>query len=375
MNIRVGIVDDEAPALKRISQVLSGFVNVTIVGLHTDPEQMLSEAAAGNIDLALLDMEMPHMHGLELGRRIYMIRPKVEIVYITAYQQYAHKAFEVEALDYIVKPVTKEKIGRALNRYIARRSVARPVHIMNAVVKCFGWFRVETISGELVKFRNSKSRELLALLLINQGAPVSKSKIIEALWPSKDAERSQVNLHSTVYQLRKDLEHYDIYDVVEQDKGEGGSYRLKYLPFMDEWLQFTELCASHRMHHDIRYAKEAVLLYQEGFLKEHDWEWAASVKQKAEADYQLLLEAVIRHELERGHYAEALPYLSVMVAQNPYHEVFQARIIAAHLLVSDPLAAETHYERAAHLFQEDLGERPPFTLKQIADDPAAFLYL
>lgn len=374
MKIRVGIVDDEAPALKRISKVLSGYDNVSVEGIHTDPALLLMEAEAGKFDLVLLDMEMAVMHGLELGRRIYAIRPKVQIVYITAYQQYAHQAFDVEALDYIMKPVTKESMGRALNRFVARQALAMPSRTMKAIIKCFGWFRVETEHGVLVKFRNSKSRELLALLFINRGSPVSKSKIIEALWSGKDVERAQVNLHSTVYQLRKDLEQHGLFDIVEQDKGEGGSYRLKAPPLRDEWTEFADLCGAYRTEQHIHYAREAVQLYHEGFLKEHDWEWAAAAKLKAESDYHAMLEAVIRHELSGGHYADALPYLYQMVASNPYHEEYQARIIAAHLLGHDPLAAEAHYDKISRLFQEDLGDPPSFTLRQVAVNPEKYMH-
>lgn len=374
MKIRIGIVDDEAPALNRIVQVLASFDNVTIAGLHLDPAEMLVEATAGKYDLAMLDMEMPDMHGLELGRKIYNIRPKVEIVYITAYQQYAHQAFDVEALDYIVKPVTKDNIGRAIGRYMARQSASRYDSPMKANVKCFGWFRVETESGDLVKFRNSKSRELLALLLTHHGAPVSKSKIIESLWPSKDVERAQVNLHSTVYQLRKDLELYGLTDLIEQDKGEGGSYRLKHLPLRDESLLYEQLCGSYRHSGDIRYAKEAVHLYQEGYLKEHDWEWAASAKLKAEADYQSMLSAIVEFELEKGRYSEALPYLHLLAALNPYHEELQAKLLAAYLLEKETAAAAEYYLKLVKMFQEDLGTVPYFTFEQITADPAAFIH-
>jgi two-component SAPR family response regulator len=375
MQIRIGIVDDEAPALNRIVEVLGGFDNVLIAGLHSDPEAMLLDASAGKFDLAMLDMEMPDMHGLELGRHIYDIRPKVEIVFITAYQHYAHQAFDVEALDYIVKPVTKENIARALNRYISRRTASQSGQIMRTVIKCFGWFRVETEGGELVKFRNSKSRELLALLLAHQGSPVSKSKIIEALWPGRDLERAQVNLHSTVYQLRKDLESFGFTDLIDQDKGEGGSYRLKHPPIRDEWAQFVDLCRVYRQSNDIRYAKQAVQLYHEGYLKEHDWEWAVPAKLKAESDYQSMLEAIVGFELKRERYDEALPYLYSAVALNPYHEEFQGRIIAAHLLEGEAAAAEAHYGKLVRQFQEDLGAPPSFTFRQIAGDPAAFLSL
>jgi len=63
-----------------------------------------------------------------------------------------------------------------------------------------------------------------------------------------------------------------------------------------------------------------------------------------------------------------------MVASNPYHEEYQARIIAAHLLGHDPLAAEAHYDKISRLFQEDLGDPPSFTLRQVAVNPEKYMH-
>ncbi|WP_042163599.1 response regulator [Paenibacillus gorillae] len=380
--IRIGVVDDEPPALKRISRLLSEFPNVVIAGMYTDPEELLEQTVAGRFDLVLLDMEMPELHGLELAKEIYRLYPTVYIAFITAYEQFAQPAYDVEAIDYIMKPVLEENLTRTIRRYVQRKRQSQTedhsqsqvrTAVLPASFRCFGWFTVTTEQQEMIRFRNSKSRELLAFLHSHGGNPVSKSKIIEALWPGRDNEKALVTLHSTVYQLRKDMEAFDLKEVIAQEKGEGGSYRLRMPPMYDELSHFRQLGESFWRDGHVEDARLGIKLYQEGLWKEHDWEWAAKLKWEMETSYHGLLEGVIEFELAQERYREAIPYLMLKAGSNPYHEELQGRIIASFLLAEDHEGALNHFIRTLQLFKSDLGIGLMFSYDQIARDPKAYL--
>lgn len=115
MSIRTVLVDDEPVALRRLVQALRGAPGVEVVGTAGDglrARQLIAELAP---DLVILDIEMPGCSGLELAAQLEGDRG-LEIVFLTAFGQYAPKAFEVEAADYLLKPVTPERLVQAVQR-------------------------------------------------------------------------------------------------------------------------------------------------------------------------------------------------------------------------------------------------------------------
>src|SRR6266478_6069702 len=115
--IRAWLVDDEQLALKRLSRMLAETGEVEIVGTSNDPAQAVEQLASESVDALFLDIEMPGMNGFELLRRL---DPAPAVVFTTAYDQYAVRAFETNGVDYLLKPVTPEALARAVGRLSQR---------------------------------------------------------------------------------------------------------------------------------------------------------------------------------------------------------------------------------------------------------------
>lgn len=118
--LRVVIVDDEAPARARLARLLAAHADVQVVGHAADGPAALQEVAARQPDCLLLDVQMPGPSGLDVAASLPEPRPA--LVFVTAHGQYALPAFETAALDYLVKPVSPERLARALDRVRAQRS-------------------------------------------------------------------------------------------------------------------------------------------------------------------------------------------------------------------------------------------------------------
>ncbi|MDA2925054.1 SpoIIE family protein phosphatase, partial [Acidobacteria bacterium AH-259-L09] len=117
--IRVLLVDDEQPARDRLAHLLSSLEDVEVVGEAEDGEQAIEKISKIQPDLVLLDIQMPGLSGLEVAASLPAPRPK--IVFCTAFDQYAIDAFELHALDYLLKPVKRERLKQAVER--VRQSV------------------------------------------------------------------------------------------------------------------------------------------------------------------------------------------------------------------------------------------------------------
>ncbi len=119
-NINTLVVDDEAPARERLKRLLKPFSDVRLVGTAADGEEALEQILSLKPDLVFLDVQMPGCSGMEVAASLRSPRPK--IVFCTAYDQYAVQAFELSAVDYLLKPVTRARLAEALE-WVRRVSV------------------------------------------------------------------------------------------------------------------------------------------------------------------------------------------------------------------------------------------------------------
>jgi two-component system response regulator AlgR len=114
--LRLLIADDEPLAAERLQLLLAQCEGVDLIGTASDGEGAVRMAEALTPDLMLLDIEMPGLDGIDVARSLAGRRPSPAVVFITAFDQFAVAAFEVEAVDYLMKPVTPERLNRALQR-------------------------------------------------------------------------------------------------------------------------------------------------------------------------------------------------------------------------------------------------------------------
>jgi two-component system LytT family response regulator len=114
---RALIAEDEAPARESLREYLASAPAVEIVAEAVDGRSALALADAHAPDLLFLDVRLPELSGLEVARRI---RHRAEIVFTTAYDRFAVAAFEIGAIDYLVKPFGRERLAAAVERALAR---------------------------------------------------------------------------------------------------------------------------------------------------------------------------------------------------------------------------------------------------------------
>lgn len=114
--LKVLIADDEPLAAERLQLLLARSDGAALVGTASDGESAVSLSEALNPDLLLLDIAMPGLDGIAVARALAAQEPSPAVVFVTAFDQFAVAAFEVEAVDYLMKPVDPARLQRALDR-------------------------------------------------------------------------------------------------------------------------------------------------------------------------------------------------------------------------------------------------------------------
>ncbi|MEZ5681007.1 MAG: LytTR family DNA-binding domain-containing protein [Erythrobacter sp.] len=119
--LRTLIVDDEPLAVERMQVICSKMGDLAVVGTASDGAQALRLIEALTPDLILLDMTMPEVDGLSVARKLSAQDERPAVVFVTAHDNYAVEAFDLDAVDYVLKPVKPERLERAIRRALARR--------------------------------------------------------------------------------------------------------------------------------------------------------------------------------------------------------------------------------------------------------------
>jgi two-component system, LytTR family, response regulator len=123
--IRACVVDDERLAVRRLVRLLEATGRVEAVCAETDPEAALEFLRTHTVDVLFVDVKMPGLNGFELIQRLDSLVP---VVFVTAFDRYALAAFEVNSVDYLLKPVDAERLSRALDK-IERLARAAPLDV------------------------------------------------------------------------------------------------------------------------------------------------------------------------------------------------------------------------------------------------------
>lgn len=208
---RAILIDDEEIALDVMEIKLREIGGVEVVGRFQMVTEALRKCADLQPDLIFLDIEMPGMSGLAAADSLSKLCPEAGVIFVTAHDQYAVDAFDTHAVGYVLKPVAKEKLLKALARYSDTRSALPssaatvdhevPEH-PGLRLNVLGSLELHAADGRLLTWRTRKTKELFALLWHHRGERVYKYKILEWLWPEDPADRAQKLLHTTLYYMR-----------------------------------------------------------------------------------------------------------------------------------------------------------------------------
>lgn len=205
--MKILLVDDEELQLIRleneVKKVLSGDVEIFS---YLNPSTALKETKDKQIDIAFLDIEMPGLNGIELAKQLKKINPQINIIFVTAFNEYALEAYKLHASGYISKPVSASKIKEEIE------ALRYPIEIKGEKkiqIKCFGNFE-SFYNGEPIRFSYKKSKELFAYLVDREGSAININELNAVLW-EEDHPSYLRNLIADIQQTLKNINCGDVF--------------------------------------------------------------------------------------------------------------------------------------------------------------------
>lgn len=379
--IRALLVDDEEHALNMLQMLLERSGDIEVIGRANNGFDALGRIGELRPDVAFLDIEMPGMNGIELADRVGNEYPDIQIVFVTAYDRYAITAFEQAAVDYLLKPLEKERLAKTIER-VKRESAKRgglttlPARAEDKgveseppklKVRLLGDISVIGADRERLKWRTGKEKELFVFLAMQIGERTHRDVLIEALWPGENYQRAKVYLHTCVSLLRKDLRQIGFEDVL---KYEGEKYFLRCELLETDYEALLAAIRAIRQTPGaaaVERLEKALALDTGPLLRDEDYVWAYDDVQHLEQNLGELRRELSKLYESSGNYGSMIDSAQRQLAFSPYDEE------AYRLLMSGYAASGKHdevyrvYRQLAERLSE-LGVEPSEMTKKLIDD-------
>ena len=209
-------VDDEPLVLQLTLSLFRDLPGFQEVEGFAGPLEALDWLENHTPDIALLDIDMPGMNGLELARRIRDMHPDTAVIFLTGYSEYALDAFQLHASGYLMKPINREKLASEVEYALSGRDRGKA---SNVFAKTFGNFDL-LVDGRPLVFKRSKSKELLAYLVDRHGGNVSRPEAFAVLWEDTFYDRAmQKQMDVVIRSLRSTLEEAGVGEIFEIQSG------------------------------------------------------------------------------------------------------------------------------------------------------------
>lgn len=276
--VKAILVDDEPLALDFLERQLNKVSDISIVRKFTNFNIDKDATLLEEVDVVFLDIEMPEINGLQLAEKLLEIKPTMIIIFVTAFHEYAVQAFELNTLDYIVKPVQLDRLETTLDRieemisYLQAKPLSDNSRLQINVCRELS-FEITKGDFEVVQWRTAKAKELFLYLLLHAGKTLRKDELAELLWPEAELTNDYTQLYTAIYHVRNTLKtfrnHFSLKNITD-----GYYLSIKNVSIdIIEWKSSIQSAPPLDIRTVADYEK-IMDLYTGAYLQAYDYLWA-----------------------------------------------------------------------------------------------------
>jgi|GEM_PF-218650 len=371
--MKVMLVDDEPVMHLILSKMLEKHPGIEVAGAFADASAAAEFLDANrDVELAFVDISMPGGNGLDFAAKLEQAGSSMQIVFVTSHKDRAIEAFELSALDYLVKPVTHERLERTMRRAFERRRAlpSTPIPDLSSTteqihIATLGDFSVWSDKGR-VKWMSTKSAEIFAYLLLHRGRWISRHRLISDIFAGMNGGSVEKYLNTSIYQLRKSLEPVGLRESV---RSMNDGYVLELEQAFVDYEMFERQAARLGSLHggNIAEALEVERLYTGEMFENKSYVWAIQETERLAAKYTAFVREAGEVLLAQPDAATATKLLLKLHARDPLDEAVVRLLMRKHALEQDKKALTAQYTEYVKLLGKELGIKPSRELLLLYD--------
>jgi len=353
--IKAIIIDDEWYNLEEISDLIDNTGLIKIVGKYQNPRQVLEEFKKMSPEVAFIDIELGEIDGITLAKQLLEINPEIIIAFITSWDKYAIDAFDINATDYILKPIRMERFLKMIDKIINKVN-KQPEKLARVRIQLFDKFEVK-IDGTLVKWKRTKSEELFAFLLLNYGSYIHKDTIIENLWTDYDPDKALRILQTTIYSIRSIFSGVPQEVVLEYSQSR---YKLAMNGVWCDYLELEKSIEAYKINDMNTYigVEKSARLFTKELLMQQGYLWSAVKEEGIRKNLTLILEEIASKYSENQKVEDEIRVLTLIATILPYEDDINYRLIKGLKDAGDNIKAFNHYKWLEKTLNEEYGLIP-----------------
>ncbi|WP_240344078.1 response regulator [Paenibacillus sp. SYP-B3998] len=363
--MKVILVDDEPMMHLILSEMLIKLPGVHVAGAFTDTKSAASFLKENtDIVLAFVDLSMPGESGMEFAAKIEASDSSVQVVFVTSHKEFALEAYELSVLDYLVKPVSQERLERAVNRALANQRIIRSSSL-SAPVSAEPGKIVLTMLGDVAvsnevgrtKWISRKCAEVFAYLLLYRGKRIPRSRLVTDIFGGMQQTGAENYLNTTVYQLRKSLEPLGMREVVRSEN-DGYALDLKdpvidYVEFEKQAEQLKSIEAGN-----VERALQIERLYTGDLFGDRAYVWAIHETERYAELYASFVKRLAAALISMRDTIPASKLLLKVKERNPLDESVMRHLMTIREMTGDKKGLTALYTDYVRLLSRELGIRP-----------------
>ncbi|GED68152.1 hypothetical protein BRE01_18540 [Brevibacillus reuszeri] len=356
------LVDDEQLPLLHLQKVLErDIAGIEVIGTYSDPLMALEMVKNLKPNVVFLDINMPGISGLEIGEQLQAYDSPPEIVFVTGYDKYAVEAFELCALDYIMKPVQLNRLQKTIERLRKRLKSDHEVNVEPKpliTIKCFNHlqFQYQDQEPRVIKWRTAKARELFIYLLHHRNRMIDKDTLIELLWPECDLSKGVTQLYTTIYLIRQTLKQHGLEGITITKGNLENGYKLSVDSVqidVEEWENHASQLSPPSLHNAQVY--ERILeMYHGDYLGEHEYLWAEYERERLRRLWLQLAKNLSNFYFEQEMIHAAVKVNLLMQSLHPLMDDSYFQLMRLYAMTGNHAAVEEQYDLLASRWEQEL---------------------
>lgn len=355
-----------------LRKMLAKLPGIQVAGAFRDAESALAFLRVNpEIGLVFADISMQGENGLMFAAKLEALALPVQVVFVTSHKEFALEAYDLTVLDYLVKPVSQERLARSVQRALAYYQAKKSSQEANAapterkfVVTALGDMTVSNGTSR-IKWVSRKCTELFAYLLLNRGKRIPRSRLLTDIFGDSEQSAGAVHyLNTTVYQLRKSLESLGLHGAI---RSENDGYALEWKAAVIDFADFEREVGDLPIidASNLEQAIQTERRYTGELFGDKAYVWATNETERYAGLYAMFAQRLAHALLQQGDPAAASKLLLKLNQHNPFDESIVYQLIAIRNKQGDRKGVTDLYHDYVKLLDQELGIRPSEELTRL----------